>query len=245
MVAGASGIMTTGNTVAAEITTVVEENEAETADIKAADIKMADMEIAGKRICVFGDSYVRNHSRPVEESWHFKAAKALGIEYVNYGINGSSVMYDRTDRGFGVAMTERYKTLPDSLDCLLIIAGHNDAVMIPDENGLKEFRNALESLFTNLQARYPKAKIGYVLPWMVEESYFKEVREIIKDVCNTYAIPVFDAGDAGQIRVNDDGFRSQYFQNGGINDKAHLNAAGHDLIVAKGEEFIKSLMTGR
>ncbi|MCI9285671.1 MAG: alpha/beta fold hydrolase [Muribaculaceae bacterium] len=199
-------------------------------------------ETKGKTLCVFGDSYVRNHRCPQEETWHAKAADRLGMKYVNCGRNGSSVLYDRTDEGFGPAMTERCKALPDTVDCLVIIAGHNDATMIHDDVELAKFRAALSDMFWYLKGRYPDARIGYVTPWHVDRDYFDPVIATIKDVCATYGVPVFDAEKAGGIEVNNPDFRTLYFQNRGVRDTAHLNAAGHDRIVDAGTEFIKELM---
>ena len=38
-------------------------------------------ELNGKRIGVIGDSYVRNHKEPFENTWHYKFAKKHGMEY--------------------------------------------------------------------------------------------------------------------------------------------------------------------
>ena len=38
-----------------------------------------DCDFKGKTLCVFGDSYVRNHKRPFTESWHAKLAEKLGF----------------------------------------------------------------------------------------------------------------------------------------------------------------------
>ena len=46
-------------------------------------IALAD-ELNGKRIGVIGDSYVRNHKEPFENTWHYKFAKKHGMEYFNY-----------------------------------------------------------------------------------------------------------------------------------------------------------------
>lgn len=53
------------------------------------------------------------------------ATEELGMNYINFGRNGSSVAYDRTADGFGPAMTERYKEMPDTADFVVVIAGHN------------------------------------------------------------------------------------------------------------------------
>lgn len=202
----------------------------------------SDNTLKGKTLCVFGDSYVRNHRCPQSETWHFKAAEQLGMKYENYGRNGSSVLYDRTEEGFGPAMTDRYTDLPDSIDCLLIIAGHNDAAMTKTDDDVAQFRIALTQLLTDLKRRYPDTQIGYVLPWNVNRGNFSKVIAVIEDVCEGENIPVFNAEKAGGIKVNDINFRRNYFQDGGERDTAHLNNAGHDLIVDKGIEFIRNLM---
>ena len=79
----------------------------------------AQSPLEGKRIAVFGDSYVRNHREPVENTWHYKFAKKHGMEYFNHGRNGNCVAMDRAR--FGEAMYKRYTELPDSLDCILLI----------------------------------------------------------------------------------------------------------------------------
>lgn len=198
--------------------------------------------LAGKTLCVFGDSYVRNHRCPASETWHAKAAERLGMRYVNMGINGSSVLYDRTAEGFGEAMTQRWRELPDSVDCLLIIAGHNDATMISSPRELDRFAAALKGMLADIAVAHPAMRIGFVTPWHVDRPRFSEVIDIIRRVCAANGIEVFDAEAAGGIRVNDDAFREKYFQNGGHNDTAHLNDAGHDLITDKGAAFIVALM---
>lgn len=198
--------------------------------------------LAGKTLCVFGDSYVRNHRCPASETWHAKAAERLGMRYVNMGVNGSSVLYDRTAEGFGEAMTRRWRELPDSVDCLLIIAGHNDATMISSAQELARFADALRGMLADIAAAHPATRVGFVTPWHVDRPGFNEVIDTIRDVCAANGVEVFDAEAAGGIRVNDDAFREKYFQNGGLNDTAHLNDAGHDLIAAKGAAFIAAMM---
>ncbi len=196
----------------------------------------------GKRIVVLGDSYVRNHSRPWSESWHSRCAEKLGMYYLNFGRNGSSIAFDRTKEGFGPAMTERYLAMPEEADYILLIAGHNDAAIVAgNSEKMNIFRQQLDRLLSGLKTRYSGAKIGYVLPWHVDRPGFEEVIAEIRKCCGKYSIPVFDPGKECGIDVNNPEFRAKYFQNKGVNDTAHLNADGHALIVDKGAEFIRSL----
>ncbi|MDO4159292.1 MAG: hypothetical protein Q4D41_02425 [Prevotellaceae bacterium] len=50
--------------------------------------------LEGKRIGVLGDSYVKNHKRVVEETWHYKMAKRHNMIYYNYGRNGNCISID-------------------------------------------------------------------------------------------------------------------------------------------------------
>lgn len=207
-----------------------------------ADSNVTETQLKGKRIVVIGDSYVENHSRPWSESWHARAAKRLGMYYLNFGRNGSCIAFDRTKEGFGEAMTERYLKMPPEADYVLVIAGHNDAFAVGrDHTQMDIFKISLEKFLTGLRRRYPDAAIGYVLPWHLKRTGFEEVISEIRNACSRHSISVFDAGADCGIEVNDDEFRAKYFQNKGVGDTAHLNAAGHALVVDKGVAFIKSL----
>lgn len=192
----------------------------------------------GKSLYVIGDSYVKNHLRPSSETWHAKAAAKLGMEYHNLGINGNCIAFDRTDRGFGVRMTERYREIPKDADFILIIAGHNDADMADTDEKFRNFTDSLDYLCAHLKEEYPDARIGFVTPWAVDRKNFKEVINEIKTTATKYGFPVLDMAYTSGIKVNDPEFRAVYFQNKGINDTAHLNDKGHNLLVDYGAAFI-------
>ena len=81
--------------------------------------------LKGKKIGFIGDSYVRNHREPVENTWHYKFARKHGMEYYNYGRNGNCIALDL--KQWGTGMYQRYKDMRDDLDYIVVIAGHNDA----------------------------------------------------------------------------------------------------------------------
>ncbi len=201
----------------------------------------ADNNMAGKTIAFLGDSYVKNHRRPSSETWHAKAATNLEMNYVNCGRNGSSIAFDRTKDGFGPAMTERYKTeIPDSVDYIVVIAGHNDADYLTnhsDENLWEDFVKGLDTLLDGMQTKFPNARIAFVTPWAVARPGFSDVNAQIIKTCGQKGIPVLDMAALGVIEVNNPDFRAKYFQ--GPNDTAHLNAEGHNLLVPLGEAFIQ------
>ena len=191
-------------------------------------------------LCVIGDSYVRNHHRPVSETWHAKAAKALGMDYLNLGINGNCVGYDRTAEGYGRSVLSRIGEIPDSATVILIIAGHNDAGIIAghEDYSLRQFSDSLDIMLKRLTARFPDAATGYVTPWNVNRPCLPEVLSEIGRVCRKNGIPLLDIS-SGVIKVNDPEFRGRYFQ--GENDTAHLNDSGHNLLVDTGVRFIQEI----
>ena len=195
----------------------------------------------GRRMVVIGDSYVRNHRRPYEETWHARVARRLGLDYRNYGRNGSSIAFDRSKEGFGKAMLERYKEMTDTADLVLVIAGHNDAFIVRNSaDTLRLFQQRLEAFCTGLRSKYPQAAIGFVTPWAVEKPGFEVVTQSIRQACKRHGFALLDAARESGIRPMDEDFRRQYFQ--GPNDQAHLNATGHGLLLDWGERFIRRLM---
>lgn len=195
-----------------------------------------------KVINVIGDSYVENHRRPKEETWHYKMSAEKGFRYNNYGRNGSCVAFDRTHYGnfnFGPAMWVRYADMSPDADYVIIIAGHNDAVNIGENADLlRMFADSLEVMLTGIEKHCPKAKIGYVTPWYVDMSGFDQVCKTIKKVCKRHRIPVLmNYSKDCAIKVREEDFRARYFQD--KNDTAHLNAAGHDLFLSVAREWFE------
>jgi len=193
----------------------------------------------GKDLVVFGDSYVRNGYCPIEETWHYKLALKYNMEYHNFGWNGNCIAYDWGEK-YGPPMYERYQTLPDHADYVVVCAGHNDAVLI-DRYGdsMDFFRSKLVILCEGLLARFPQAKICFVTPWNCPQPMFKETTQTLLEVCGSYGIAVFDSSKYSGIHPRFLGFRSLYFQ--AADDMAHLNARGHDLFLPRIERFLIGL----
>lgn len=198
--------------------------------------------LKGLTINVIGDSYVANHRCPKTETWHYRVAERHGMTYNNYGRNGGSIAWDRSKRGFGRALWDRCLEMTDTADIVLVIAGHNDATLMGTNlDSLHMFRDSLTTFCQRLRAKYPKARIGFVSPWHVDRPGFKTVIATLREYCQRYGFGFLDTKDT-PIEVEDDAFRKRYFQNGGRNDKAHLNAEGHALMLPCGEAFLESLV---
>ena len=194
----------------------------------------------GPKIGVIGDSYVRNHREPVENTWHYKFAKKHGMEYFNYGRNGNCIALDL--KQWGTAMYKRYTDMRPDLDYVVVIAGHNDASPgRVDSIGMDAFKERLGILCQGLIERYPHARIFFFTPWTCENftgSMREKVVDAMIEVCGSHGIPLFDAARQSNIFAANEQFRKIYFQGGKGTDTAHLNSKGHDRFLPVAEHFI-------
>lgn len=196
--------------------------------------------LKGKKIGFIGDSYVRNHREPVENTWHYKFARKHGMEYYNYGRNGNCIALDL--KQWGTGMYQRYKDMRDDLDYIVVIAGHNDASQGRiDSIGIDTFKERLGILCQGLIEKYPHAQLFFFTPWTCDGfvgSSRQQVVDAMLEVCGSYGIPVFDAARRSNIFVTSEQFRKIYFQGGKGTDTAHLNSKGHDRFLPVAENFI-------
>ena len=193
----------------------------------------------GKTLNIIGDSYVRNHTRPYTETWHYKIAEKYSMKYNNYGINGNCIAFDRTSEGFGIPMYLRYKDMADDADYVIVMGGHNDAGLLDQMGGIEVFKEKLAILCEGLINKYPAAKIAFFTSWNVPREGFDQMLEALLDVCAQYSIPVFNAATESGIYVRNVNFRRLYFQS--PSDTAHLNEKGHELFMNKAETFLLGL----
>lgn len=196
-----------------------------------------------RTIAFIGDSYVQNHHRPIQEAWHYSFAKAHHMRYVNLGRNGNRIVYGNSKTGTSIC--KRFKEIPEEVDYIVVIAGHNETSAIAEADEakrkqiLKDFPGYFRKFLQDVKKTYPKAKLVYVTPWNVDRPYFKEVLETIRKETKAEKVPCYDAAKDSGIDPNDEDFRKKYFQ--APNDTAHLNAEGHKLMLQKMEKFFKDL----
>ena len=208
------------------------------------DITAQTDPLRGMRIGVIGDSYVKNHREPIQNSWHYKFAKRHGMTYYNYGRNGSCVSLDM--KVWGPAVVHRYQQMNDSLDIVVVIAGHNDAGRLADAvtdstTTLTNYREQCTKLCQGLIEKYPKAYIFWFTPWANDNPNFEVIVNTTKEICGSMGIPVFDAYHDSNIFARNDNFRQIFFQ-GGKRDHAHLNNKGHDRFLPIAEHYILQYM---
>ncbi len=214
--------------------------------------------LSGKKINVIGDSYVAydrtgydyaNITSAIKETWHYKLAQKYGMNYRNYGWSGNPLIDNSDITSRGEPVINRYSDMDNDADYIVVIGGKNDYnTQIP----LTNFRNGLESLCKGLVDKYIGKKICFFTPWRVPQETIVDCDsaqssatislidyvDTIVDVCKKYSIPVFDTKDS-EMYIFNSTFRSRYLKS--ANDVSHLNNAGHDLMLPKGESFLLKL----
>lgn len=195
----------------------------------------------GKRIAVIGDSYVANHKRPVEETWHCRLAKKYHMDYSNYGKNGNTLVFER-EKKWGEPILRRLEKMERGADYVIVIAGHNDAGCIArmpeaDRPGaVARFREGLAKVVEALKRNHPGAKILFVSPWNVQRPGFAEVLAAEREILPKLGVGFYDAAALSGIDPHDKtGAKARLWQ--GKNDTAHLTYEGHTIMLAKMEEW--------
>ena len=209
----------------------------ETDDV-AAEISSAPM--FRKTMVIIGDSYVQNHRKPIEETWHYRLAKKYQMKYFNYGRNGNTIAIDRGQRG-GTPIIKRYGEMHKPADYVVIVGGHNDAGEIGKEKEeLSVFREGVKKLIEGLKKRYPNSKLVFVSPWNVQREGFAEVLATLREILPKEGVAFYDAAALSGIDPhNKEGENAALWQ--GPTDTAHLTYAGHTIMLEKMEPFFLGL----
>lgn len=193
----------------------------------------------GKIMNVIGDSYVANNNEPVENTWHYKIAKTNNMTYHNYGINGNCLV---ADGGTGTKVYDRYDTMDDNGDYILVVGGKND---YNQQISIADFSTQMASLIKKIVQKYQGKNVCFFTPWpdqgpaRVNPIALHEYANAIEEQCGLLGVPCFNSSKYSGIAPYNAQFRRKYFQS--EDDVSHLNNAGHDLFINKAQTFLESL----
>ena len=192
-----------------------------------------------KTMVILGDSYVQNHRRPIEETWHYRLAEKYQMQYFNYGRNGDTLAVRREDRRPTLLM--RYGMMREPADYVVVVAGHNDASRVAtNEVNLATFRAGVTNLVVKLKTKYPEAKLVFVSPWNVQREGFAQVLAAYRELLPGLGVAFYDAAALSGLDPHDkEGEKAKLWQ--GPNDTAHLSKAGHSIMLENIEPFFRSL----
>lgn len=192
-----------------------------------------------KTMVIVGDSYVQNHHRPIEETWHYRLAEKYQMEYFNYGRNGDTLVLQHEDRR--PRIMKRFHAMHTPADYVVVVAGHNDATRIgTNETNVATFREGLKKFAGDLKAKYPDAKIVFVSPWNVQRDGFAQVLAAYRELLPGLGVQFYDAAALSGLDPHDkEGGKAKLWQ--GPKDTAHLSKDGHAMMLEKIEPFFNGL----
>jgi lysophospholipase L1-like esterase len=218
------------------------------------------MKLEGLKVNFLGDSITQGHGTSAPDKiFHAILAKKYGFEARNYGVGGSRIAKQKNEFFFtedGTEYSERYKTMKDDADLVVVFGGtndfgHGDAMMGSFADRTNDtFYGACHTLFEGAINKYPNATIVIMTPLhrhnedCVCGSGDKQVNlaplsayvQIIREVAEYYSLPVLDLWSVSGIQPRVEIIKQKYCPDG-----LHPNDAGHALIAARLKGFLEAL----
>lgn len=206
--------------------------------------------LMGITMYAMGDSYFGGSSLGKEGTWVNLLGGKYGMNFVNYGIGGSTMSdYVTTNN----PMVVRYKSMAKGdADLILLEGGRNDrSKEVPmgdfESRDSKTFMGSINIMLDGMLKTYPNALIILVTPWyhtgkvastgLSNVDYANAMRDLA-EYRNDKRIVCLYAADPDTIGINMDDarFRAKYCV--AANDVSHLNAEGMKYVLPFMEQFI-------
>ncbi len=206
--------------------------------------------LMGITMYAMGDSYFGGSSLGKEATWVNMLGEKYGMDYVNYGIGGSTMSDYVTDKN---PMVLRYtKMEKGDADIILLEGGRNDrSKEVPigdlDSRDSKTFMGCINIMLDGMLKTYPNALIILVTPWnhtgkvastgLSNVDYANAMRSLAEHR-NDKRIVCLYAADQNLVGVNmnDASFRAKYCIK--PDDVSHLNLDGMKMVLPFMEQFI-------
>ena len=206
--------------------------------------------LAGITMYAMGDSYFGGSSLGKDGTWVNMLGEKYGMDYVNYGIGGSTMSDYVTDKK---PMVLRYVAMAKGdANVILLEGGRNDrSKEVPigdlDSRDSKTFMGSINIMLDGMLKTYPNALIILVTPWyhtgkvaatgLSNVDYANAMRSLAQHR-NDKRIVCLYAADPNTIGVNmnDAAFRKKYCI--AENDVSHLNLEGMKYVLPFMEQFI-------
>ncbi len=206
--------------------------------------------LMGVTMYAMGDSYFGGSSLGKEATWVNMLGEKYGMDYVNYGIGGSTMSdYVTTNNPMVIRYTKMAK---GDADIILLEGGRNDRTKeVPlgdfESRDSKTFMGSINIMLDGMLKTYPNALIILVTPWyhtgtvattgLSNVDYANAMRSLA-EYRNDPRIVCLYAADPNTIGVNmnDGNFRQQYCI--AANDVSHLNLDGMKYVLPFMEQFI-------
>ncbi len=206
-------------------------------------------ELEGLAMYAMGDSYFGGSSLGKDVTWVNKLGNKYKMDYVNYGIGGSTMSDFVLDKSPMVGRVSRMRKTDANI--ILLEGGRNDrSQQVPlgdrDSRDTKTFYGAVNYMLDYFLEKYPSALIILVTAWkhsgkttsgynnITYADVMKDIAEYRNDpriVCLYAADPELTGVDMDDAR-----FRAKYCIT--ADDVSHLNDEGMNNVLPKMEKFI-------
>lgn len=190
--------------------------------------------ITGKKINCLGDSITRGNANGATP-WVDMLATQHNCTVRNYGVSGTTL----SNRGDGFSMVERYLSMDNDADVVIVWGGWNDVnqgrpLGVFGSTDNTTFYGALNIMLNDLQSKYLGKKIFICTILSTEHSWttVKNYNNAIREVSEYYAIEVIEMSRLGISARNLD-VKTAY-----IPDNVHPNTAGNQIVT----DFIASFL---
>lgn len=204
----------------------------------------------GITMYAMGDSYFGGSSLGKEATWVNKLGNKYGMNYINYGIGGSTMSDYVTDKN---PMVIRYKTMAKGdADIILLEGGRNDRskeVPIGDfeSRDSKTFMGCINIMLDGMLKTYPNALIILVTPWyhtgkvaatgLSNVDYANAMRDLAEYRNDPRVVCLYAADtELTGVNMDDARFREKYCIKS--SDVSHLNDEGMNMVLPQMEQFI-------
>lgn len=206
--------------------------------------------LMGITMYAMGDSYFGGSSLGKEATWVNLLGEKYGMNYVNYGIGGSTMSDYVTDKN---PMVQRYtKMAKGDADIVLLEGGRNDRSQeVPigelDSRDSKTFMGSINIMLDGMLDAYPNALIILITPWyhtgkvaatgLSNVDYANAMRKLAEYRNDPRIVCLYAADpDTIGVNMNDSNFRAKYCIK--PEDVSHLNAEGMKMVLPNMEQFI-------
>ena len=211
------------------------------------------MVLTNKKINFLGDSITEGVGTSAPENIYLNVIKAECnlAEARNYGISCTRIARQADEFEYGHPFCDRYKSMDDDADSIVIFGGTNDyghgtaPIGAFEDRSEDTYYGAWHVLLRGLIEKYPEAVIVVMTPLhrCMEEvpsigngKPLKVYIDILKEVCEYYAVPVLDLYATSGIQPDVPVIRETYMPDG-----IHPNNAGNRLIASRLMGFLKAL----
>jgi len=206
--------------------------------------------LMGITMYAMGDSYFGGSSLGKEATWVNKLGNKYGMDYVNYGIGGSTMSDFNPEKN---PMVLRYtKMAKGDADIILLEGGRNDrSHKVPlgdfESRDSKTFMGSINIMLDGMLKTYPNALIILITPWyhtgkvsdtgLSNVDYANAMRDLANHRNDPRIVCLYAADtELTGVNMNDAKFRAKYCIK--PDDVSHLNDEGMNMVLPQMEKFI-------